>query len=241
MKNITKTVIKAAIELIFPKVCPLCEKLKNVGEQEGVCSKCRKKIIYISEPFCNKCGKEIDDNEKELCYDCSKNKHYFDKSRALYSYNDDIKKSIYSFKYKNQKEFAKFYAKDIHKKFSNWIVNNRIDIIVPIPLHKKKLKKRGYNQAELLARELSKFTDAQVVNVVERIKYTKPQKALSNIKRKENLKDAFIIKEGIEGLNILLIDDIYTTGSTLDNVSKILYKNKANKVVCLCLCIGEGV
>lgn len=241
MKKFIKTIIKMVIELIFPSVCPLCEKLKKVDEQEGACCECKKKIKYISEPFCEKCGKEIDDEEMQLCFDCSKNKHYFEKSRALYSYNDDIKKSIYSFKYKNQKEFAKFYANDMHKKFGKWIVNNKIDLIIPIPLHKKKLKKRGYNQAELIAKELSKLIDIPAINAVIRNKYTKPQKNLTNTKRRENLKDAFLIKENVKGLTILLIDDIYTTGSTLDNVSKILYKNNANNVLCLCLCIGEGV
>ncbi|MBR5337144.1 MAG: ComF family protein [Lachnospiraceae bacterium] len=226
--------------MVYPRVCPLCNEL--LWEDDRICGKCRDSIEYISEPYCLKCGKSIEYAEKEYCLDCMKSDHLFTAGRAVFQYRDDIKKSIYRFKYKNKREYASFYGEEMAKCCGAWIKAVAPQVFIPVPLYPKKQAQRGYNQAELIARALSDHIPIPVADdLVYRVKSTVPQKELSDDSRKKNMKKAFKMAENIVKLNVVMvIDDIYTTGSTMDAISEVLLSAGVKEIYCLSLSIGSG-
>lgn len=230
---------RAFLDLIYPPRCAICDKV--ISEKDTICSACRKKIHAVKEPVCMKCGKPLANPRKEYCRDCETKKHYFVQGKSLWIYEAEIKKSIYRFKYQNKREYARAYAEEIAKQYGSWIRKKKVQAIIPIPLYKKKQKKRGYNQAQVLAKELGRIWNLPVyTDLLVRTRDTKPQKMLNDAERKNNLKKAFKTSENIVQLEcILLIDDIYTTGSTLDAAAAALLKAGAKEIYTCCISIGK--
>lgn len=229
------------LNFLFPQRCPICDDIVPVGEG-SICNCCKIKPQYIREPRCRRCGKQLPDNAGLFCGDCMHRKHVFDYGYALYDYQS-MRKSIYRFKYKDRCEYAKFYAKDITGKLRDELELMGADSIVPVPVHASRLRKRGYNQAQLIAAELSRLTGIPMYeNLVKRVKKTAPQKELNIQERQNNLKKAFHISSDVVKLNkTILVDDIYTTGSTLDAVALELKRHGVETVYFITLCIGEGL
>lgn len=178
--------------------------------------------------------------EKEYCEECEGRKYSFEQGAAMWKHMPPVSTSIYRFKYKNQRYYAKIYGREMARKFGRQILRWEIDYIVPVPIHKKRRRERGYNQSELLAKELEKYMGIPVLPALMRKKNTSPQKGLSASGRRKNIQEAFRIT-GFEGRgrNLLLIDDIYTTGSTLEEAAGSLKKMGAGKVYFLTLSIGQ--
>ena len=229
------------INLIYPRRCPVCDEIVPMGDGL-VCFECSKKIRYIDEPRCRSCGKHLTDENNIFCYDCENKHHIYDYGYAVYEYQS-MKKSIYRFKYKGRCEYAKFYARDVCRVLGEEIRKMDADALIPVPLHKSKLSSRGYNQAELVAEEISHITGIPVAKkLVKRVRRTIPQKELNDRERQNNLKKAFNITSDVVKLNkTIVIDDIYTTGSTIDAVAKELKQHGVGKVYFITLCIGEGL
>lgn len=227
------------LDLLYPPRCPICDRVVLPGE--GICTACRGKIHPATEPVCMKCGKPLPDDRQEYCRDCSRKKHIFLQGRALWVYEKEVKASIYRFKYQDRREYAKIYAQELAGCYGEFIRSRRISAIVPVPLHKKRKKKRGYNQAELLAKELGRILGLPVyTNLLVRVRDTRPQKTLNDTERKNNLKEAFKTTENIVQLQyILVVDDIYTTGSTLDAAALALNRAGAAGVYTCCIGIGS--
>ena len=198
-------------------------------------------MFYIQEPRCKKCGKPIRYEEQEYCLDCQRRKVHYEQGRSLWIHKGAVPWSIYQFKYHNRRVFGLFYAKELYRIYGEKIREWGIDIIVPVPLHRKRKRRRGYNQAEIIARHLGELTGIQVnTKLVFRNMYTNPQKSLDNKERIRNLQNAFRMgKMKVEGKHILLIDDIYTTGSTVDAISRIFLEKGHNKVWFLTISIGQ--
>lgn len=189
-----------------------------------------------------KCGKMLEREENEFCVDCIKLPKSFDRNYPVFNYDGDIKDSLYDFKYKNQREYSGFYAKCIVERYGKQILEKDIDGLVPVPVHKKKKKIRGYNQAELLAVMLGKLLNIEVYpDYLLRTEATDPQKELNDKERMKNLKNAFIIGQNDVKLDkVLLVDDIYTSGATMDACSRVLYASGVQNVYCTCVAIGRG-
>lgn len=238
---ITRTTKEKVINWFYPPRCPVCNGV--LWEKGLKChSQCYSKLLIIGDRFCTKCGKSIQDETAEFCVDCSKKKHVFTQGRAVYEYKNEIKNSIYNYKYKNKREYASFYAEEIEKYLGDWIRLISPDALIPVPLHTSKLRSRGYNQAEIIAKKLGEKMNIEVCeNLVIRSKNTVPQKELSDNKRKKNVKKAFKLCENIVKLRIvMIIDDIYTTGATMDAISEALIEAGVEKIYCISLCIGKG-
>ena len=233
--------IEKIINFVYPRRCPVCDDIVPVG-QGLVCEACCKNIKYIEDPRCRKCGKQMYEESALFCRDCAKRKHYFEYGFALYDYQS-MKKSIYRFKYGKRSEYAKYYAKDMYKRLAEEIKRMNADALIPVPLHRSRKAGRGYNQAEILAKELSKLTGIPCYSdLVKRVRNTIPQKELNVQERQNNLKKAFLIHSDVVKLNkTIVVDDIYTTGSTIDAVAKELRQHGVEKVYYLTLCIGEGM
>ena len=185
---------------------------------------------------CIKCGKPIinyslEEQSIEGCSYCLNKGFYFDKVISCVEYTQISKKIIFGLKYNNKTYLSKYISIIMKEKLE--LENIKFDYILFVPLHKKRLKERGFNQAEKIAIDLSKITGIPVVDNIS-IKYnTKRLYKLRKSERIDELKNAFIIKNNIIDLknkNILLVDDIFTTGSTVNEISKILKINGVNKV-----------
>lgn len=233
--------LEKVVNLIYPRRCPVCDDLVSL-EDGLICKECVSKIKYIKTPRCRKCGKQLYDESVMFCKDCENRKHNYDYGYALYDYRS-MNRSIYRFKYNKRSEYAKYYAKDIYRHLGVELRGLDADALIPVPLHKSRENMRGYNQAELLAKELSKLTGIPCYSdLIKRVKNTVPQKELDDRERQNNLKKAFHITSDVVKLNkTIVVDDIYTTGSTVDAVAKELRQHGVGKVYYLALCIGEGM
>lgn len=232
-------------ELIYPRRCPICDEI--IGKNKLICDICKDKLTVIKEPSCMKCGKPLH-VDTEFCFDCSRRKHYYVRGCAMWLYDANMKASIRKFKFFGKKEYADYYAKGMMSLFKSMINDYQIEAVVPVPIHKKKYNIRGYNQASVLAKKLVDVSESSVLiidDLLIRSINTLPQKELNDIERKKNLEKAFSIDKKSQDKyknikNVLLIDDIYTTGSTLDMCAKQLCEAGISKVYFLCISISYG-
>ncbi len=226
------------LRLLYPHVCPFCGRVTA----EDICNECREKLYYIEEPRCMRCSKPIRSKEQEYCYDCERHTRVYERGYALWVHKGDVQRAIYQFKYHNRRIYSRFFGKELLSRYGQAVKKWDITTIIPIPLSRKRRRIRGFNQAELLARELGRGLGIPVdaKNLV-RVRDTRPQKKMDAKERSLNLKRAFAWrgKGGIFG-NILLIDDIYTTGSTIDAAARVLKENGAGKIYFLTISIGQG-
>lgn len=234
------------VSIFYPRRCPGCDEILKYNKGK-ICDLCKPKLKFISEPRCMKCGKQIEKLEEEYCFDCRNKKHNYKKGIALLSHTGIVRKSIYSIKYNNKREYVDFYVEEIIKRYKNEIESWGCNVIIPIPLHKKKALSRGFNQAEVIAKKLSKGLGIPMdKRTLLRVKNTLPQKELNDIQRKKNLKNAFKINRNRRQKSkelfkkIILVDDIYTTGSTIDACAKVLLDNGFKEVYYISLSIGTG-
>lgn len=195
----------------------------------------------IREPKCKKCGKPLLVQEQEYCRDCRTGEHFFTKGQAVFPYEKEIRKSVQRFKFQNKREYKDFYAEEMAALCGGEILEWAPDAILPIPMYRKKQKKRGYNQAEILAEEIGKRLGIPVrKRVLRRVRNTIPQKELSRRERQENLKDAFcVMLPDTKIKKALLVDDIYTTGATIDAAARVLLEQGIEEVRFLVLCCGR--
>lgn len=198
--------------------------------------------MLIKQPACLKCGKQLEDERQEYCSDCMRKTHVFDRGAAVFSYTDAMKKSMYAFKYNNRREYAGFYAANAFKEYGNYLKIWAPQAIIPVPLHKSRYRKRGYNQAQVFAKELSRMSGIPMdENMLVRVKNTRPQKELDDKERVHNLNNAFqIMPDSVKYSSVLLTDDIYTTGTTIDECARVLKDYGVSNVYFLTVCIGRG-
>ncbi len=228
------TIIK---ELLFPRRCPVCDKPAPWGEY--ICPACTGRLKPLGRSYCLKCGKGLTKEEWEYCADCRKYPHVFDRGRSLYTY-ESAAGAIFRLKYKGRQEYADFFAEEWYRYLAQTIRSWRIDLIVPVPLHKSRKRTRGYNQAELLSKALGRRLCLPVSpDCVVRCRKTISQKELNRSQRQNNLKNAFKMNEvDVQLKGVLLVDDIYTTGSTADAVASVLKKAGAARVYVLTVAAG---
>ena len=162
-------------ELIFPRRCPVCDDIV-VPWGAFCCERCKPRLKYLGDNYCMKCGKGLSGPEKEYCGDCRKHPHKFERGRSLYQY-ESAAGSIYRFKYQGRQEYADFFAEELNQFLGRDIRRMQAEAIIPVPLHKSRLNERGYNQAAVLARALSKRCGVPVrEDLAVRCRKTIPQK-----------------------------------------------------------------
>ncbi len=230
-------VLKWCLGILYPQTCYFCGKIN----ESPICNVCLGKVSYIKEPCCKKCGKPVRYKEQEYCFDCQRKTFSYQQGRSLWVHKGAVPWSIYQFKYHNRRIYGEFYAQELYRLYGNRIKQWGIDVIVPVPLHPKRKRKRGYNQTEVIAKYLSKMTGIPMEkNLVRRIRYTEAQKKLNHKDRKKNLEEAFEVNRNYQKYkNVLLIDDIYTTGSTIDTIAKQLLEKCNKKTWFLTISIGQ--
>jgi len=210
------------LNLIYPNVCGICNKI-------------------CSEGLCKKCKLSIKQYEINKVVDCNKSRgKYFDYSLSIFKYEDIIRKKIIEYKFSDKPYLYRMFSKIILENEKTFgLFKNKYDIIIPVPIYKKKKRERGYNQTELIARNIAKSViDLEYSDkVLLKTKSTRSQSLLSKKERKSNIKDVFGINnkyiEKIKDKKIILFDDIYTTGSTVNECSKVLKADGAREVLVL--------
>lgn len=224
--------------ILYPQTCCFCGKISR----EKICNKCAEVIEYVQEPVCGKCGKPISHAEQGRCYDCSNQSFFYEQGRSVWLHKGPVRWSVYRYKYHNRRMHGALYAEELCRLYEEKIREWGIDLIVPVPLHRTRRRKRGYNQSEILAKRLGKLLGISVdTTSVTRTKKTRPQKELSHQERKNNLEGAFCVKSMRNDVkNVLIIDDIYTTGNTINEMAKSLKEKGVQKVFFLTISIGQG-
>jgi len=223
------------LDFLFPKYCVNCRKIGDY-----ICSNCFSFISFDAEMICLVCNKGSIDG---LTHPGCKTKYAIDGTFCAVAYKGIVKKLIYNFKYKPyladlKKSLVELFCESIIQQEIFQKVYEFCPILIPIPLHAKRLRQRGYNHSKLLAEGLSKSLNLKLIEALQRTRETKSQFGLNLKERKENLKNAFTIIPNVPAFakasageaNILLVDDILTTGSTLLEAARILKKNGAKKV-----------
>ncbi len=226
-------IIKGIINLLYPPVCPLCDRTVPTEKSDSLCDVCERKIKIIEEPKCMKCGKQLESELKEYCEQCSRRSFHFNKGFTLFNYEEEVRTLILKLKYKGRRDIAKYFAKEIYLNYGEQLKELLADAIIPVPIHKERLITRGYNQAESIASELSRYMGIPCIEeILVRKKQTEAQKKLSGNERLINLYDAFdvdinafeVYKKRMSLKRVILIDDIFTTGSTIECCSLTLKK-----------------
>jgi ComF family protein len=230
--KIIKFLIKNIFEIIYPSTCICCHKI--ISQDSLFCKECFLELEFISPIKCQICSMPIRFQYKfcasVTCASCLQKKPFFDSSYAIFIYNNTIGKAIIDFKFNDQTFLALKFAKIFKSQIQNFIAD--VDYVVSVPMHKKKLLKRKYNQANLLARNIS--PEKYFPQLLLRIKNDKAQIHLSRNKRKKNLRKSFIVNPKFQKIisekKILVIDDVMTTSSTLNYCSRALKRSGASKV-----------
>lgn len=230
--------IHQLLDFIFPPHCSICKKSLKTDEKV-VCDECFFSIPVIVPPFCVRCGKAT--KGLTVCNECIENPHEFTRLRAIGEYNGAVRDLILLFKGHRKLSVGKRLASLMATIIQQDEIIKSADAIIAVPMHKVAKRERGYNQSEILATEISNLTGIQQLeNVLLQVKRTRPQKSfsietLSPEERKEqrqlNVKDAFIVKpEFVKNKRIILVDDICTTGATLDECARKLLNAGAEDV-----------
>lgn len=198
--------------------------------------------MEVKEPKCVKCGKPVRKKEQEYCTACKNPKELpYERGISLWVHKPPVSESIYRFKYHNCRLYADAYAKECARRFKGQIKKWNIQLIVPVPMYDKKRRRRGYNQAQVLAEKLGEELTIPVDSEsVARVLPTTPQKLKGRQDRRKNLKDAFRMKKVLNGIeNVLVVDDIYTTGATVEKVAECLKKAGAKHIWFFTISIGQ--
>ncbi len=228
-----KDAYRILLNLVYPPTCAACHR-ELEDDQQTICQQCLETIDIIQPPVCLTCGAPLayrnDDNHRCRLFD---GVLHFDEIRAVLYYQDErVRNFIFAYKFHFQERLAQTLGEYLIQGFEAFYSPHDFDGIVPVPLHKSRLKEREFNQATLLANELHKKTGIPVrEDLVYRAIKTKPQTKLSNRARRQNLKNAFrsFHEKGADGLRLLVVDDVLTTGATVNEVCRILKKQGAKK------------
>jgi ComF family protein len=229
---------------LYPNRCPICGKLPP--NHSFICTKCYESITFVRQPFCYSCGKPLTSAETEYCQDCLIHRKSFTRGYALAVYDSVTRPSLAAIKYKNKRHYLDFYVQETLKVYGSLFARSSFDAILPVPVHPKRFKKRGYNQASLFADRLGAALHIPVYHsLLVRTVNTRPQKELSPEARLKNLQKAFSLYPGYEQAllpfeRVLLVDDIYTTGSTMEALTRLLKSHGVREVYVFSICIGKG-
>ncbi len=237
---------KLALKNIFlPCYCIKCGERLITEENVYYCPRCWSNLSHTERPFCSICGLQhptaigFGTRSNFPCAECRKNPNkYVEYIQSPLQYKEFTREAILLFKFKKEKGLAKPFGEILRNWISEEMSQMKFDLIIPVPLHLFRLKRRGFNQSYLLAKEvLPCFPNAELSETLTRIKPTRSQSTLSPNERKENIKNAFEVKEPelVKNKKILLIDDLVTSGATVTECAKTLKKHGAYSIHVLSL------
>ena len=229
-------------DLLYPRRCPFCDR--PVRPQGAlVCAGCTgaaRPIDAERDALCMRCGRILADPGREYCADCAKVRHFYRRGAAAFPYAR-IRMPVYRFKFGGRREYADYFAAMMARAMEERFAPCEVTMLVPVPLSAKRLRERGYNQAALLARGVAEMAGIPVrEDVLRRVRDTGALRKMGVSERQHILENAFIASANdVKSELIMLVDDIYTTGATIDACAKTLLDAGAGGVCFLTLAIGE--
>lgn len=239
MFRLMRDIATALIDILYPPVCSGCGKEYNCIDS-NLCEACWKNLWRLEPPLCICCGAPVNLNhQSSRCPECLDGPVYYDAARSVVSYYDPvIHNCIHDLKYRFHSKLANDLGEMIQKEFESFCRDKELDAIVPVPLHKQRLRYREFNQSALLARKLSQSIGVPIrEDIVWRVKKTKPQSQLNAEQRKINPAGAFKLASpaSVQKQRLAVIDDIYTTGSTINEVCATLRRGGADYILVITL------
>ncbi|NOT14965.1 MAG: ComF family protein [Methylotenera sp.] len=212
--------------LKFKQICTLCAS--HEGDALGICAPCLDDLPWHIAPQCPQCGLP---SNGSLCGHCIKTPPNFDATQAVFTYDYPLDKLLQHYKYNEELYLANTFATLLCQKA--YASHHKIDRIIPMPMHATRIKERGFNQALEIARLVSKQLQIPLdYTSCQRTRYTPPQASLPLKERIKNIKGVFECKQSLQGLRVAIIDDVMTTGASLNELAKTLKQNGAAHVEC---------
>ncbi len=225
----------ALLDLLFPPSCHICAQRMAVPGKTCICRDCLGQLAFTKSPLCSRCGSQFEfsgETRDHYCAACLKKMPAFDTARSLLRYDAPVPDLLHRLKYRADSSVLGPIREIIAHNAGIW-EQEHCDLIMPVPLHADRLRRRGLNQSQLLARLAFPAHQKKIaINLLVRVKNTHPQTGLSGVERRRNLRDAFQITSPgmLEGKSVWLVDDVFTTGTTASECSKTLKKNGAKEV-----------
>ncbi|MGI6072431.1 MAG: ComF family protein [Lachnospiraceae bacterium] len=252
-KNTLRKAEESLLGWLFPRVCPLCGEILRPAEAEKrlkkcgnpyICPVCYDKLDFADgQARCMCCSRPLEDEQEQYCRDCSEKIREFDRGISMMLHNDAARKIIYDLKYSSMKDNGDFLAFEAARRIGETIRRMDVDAIIPVPLHRKRLRERGYNQAAEIAKRFVNFMEEDFTideEYLVRRKKTQPLKGMSGQERMSSLQGVFAInKEAGRYERVLIVDDIFTTGATLNECAKTLKQAGVNMVYFMTMSIGS--
>ncbi|GHT95234.1 amidophosphoribosyltransferase [Alphaproteobacteria bacterium] len=222
-------------DIFFPIKCECCNEFV---ESIGLCTKCWKKIAWISDPKCRICGTPFELDVSEICANCAQKKPFFDRGISVFEYNDLSNGMILRFKHMDSIHLCPQFATWMYRAGEEHI--KEAELIVPVPIHLRKRLKRKYNQSELLSMEISRLSGIKYEpRILRKSKHTLQQEGLKRERREQNVIGSFDVDPQyanlLENKKVVLIDDVFTTGATANECSKVLKQHGASSVTVVTL------
>lgn len=229
--------LQQSFNIILPDICLNCNEKISLGSKY-LCSQCIRELPFIKKPICSFCGALLQELYHRSVFDakcpfCTSNDYYFDQCRSGFVYNDSIQTLIKNFKYNEMTGIAKILINPLIPMLQDLRLFLQVDHVIPVPLHPVRKRERGFNQSELLAKLISnKLALSYNSTLVKRIRYTKSQTYLQGTERITNVQSAFSVDKNtsIKNNNVLIVDDVYTTGATVNAISRELKSRQVRNV-----------
>jgi competence protein ComFC len=214
------------MDLVYPLHCGGCGTSGHV-----LCKKCIDTFLYVEEESsCPVCGMPV--GTRSVCGKCLSEKNVFEEGLYGFYYENRLRDAIHSFKFSGRKDVGKLLVSLIEEKIIAF--SAKFDCVIPLPVTEKRLRERGFNQSFIIAEEISRMACKPIYHsTLRKVKETRDQYALSRDERKRNIRDAFSLtnEATVRGKNVLLVDDLYTTGQTAREATRVLLKGKAKSIV----------
>jgi ComF family protein len=228
--------LEALLDTLFPPLCHVCRTFVPGREEIHLCPGCRERIVLIASPLCPVCGLPFatEHGIDHPCGPCITSRRPFSRARAAARFGGPVQELIHHFKYGNKVHLARPLGLFTAQALAGFLPSGGTDFIVPVPLHRKRLRERGFNQAQLLGRVLAKQWRINLsVHNLRRVRWTEPQIGLCAADRERNVRGAFQVADParFEGRRLLLVDDVYTTGSTVEECARTLKRAGAEEVM----------
>ena len=226
---------RALLDIVFPPLCHACKEFIPDAGDLHLCTTCRGEVHSVSSPLCTVCGVPFatPGGIDHPCGACLVTHPRFAAARAPVLFDGVARDLIHRFKYDKKVHLARPLALLTKEALTSFVASLSADLLIPVPLHRRRLRERGFNQAVLLCRPLAKAWNIPlVVDNLQRIRWTEPQVTLSASEREANVRGAFALADpaAVRGRKVILLDDVYTTGSTVAECSRVLRQAGAEVV-----------
>jgi ComF family protein len=220
----------AALDLVFPAVCPVCSDRLGPGRRDPLCGACWRAFIRIAPPWCDRCGVPSAAVAPRICAVCAATPPPFDYARAAAVYEGAMREIVHALKFGGRRSLARPLGDLLRESCGRFGVDPP-DALVPVPLARARERERGFNQAELVAGRLADTLGVRLrPRWLVRLRATAPQSELSATDRQANVAGAFAAAPAVRGRHVVVVDDVMTTGATAAECARALRRAGARRV-----------